>query len=92
MAKIVRAANPARPFAEGRAYDAIFDKFEDAYLAAKKCEASPCRKDCQDTMKRVLEDGIQDANIATQRSRKLTKCKWFQHITERRLAQVAWLF
>ena len=50
-----------------RAHDAIFDKLENAYIAAKKYEASPSRKDYQDTMRRALEDGVQDANMATER-------------------------
>ena len=58
-----------------RAYDAIFDKLEDAYIAAKKYEASPSRKDYQDTMKRALEDGINDANMATERYRAMTRQK-----------------
>ena len=57
------------------AYDAIFDKLEDAYIAAKKYEASPCRKGYRDTMKRALEDGIQDANMATDRYKAMTKQK-----------------
>jgi len=57
------------------AYDAIFDKLEDAYIAAKKCEASPGRKDYQETMKRVLEDGINDANMATERYKAMTRVK-----------------
>jgi len=58
-----------------RAYDAIFDKLEDAYIAAKKYEASPSRKDYQQTMKRALEDGIQDANMATERYKAMTRMK-----------------
>ena len=57
------------------AYDAIFDKLADAYIAAKKFEASPNRKDHQDTMKRALEDGIQDANMATERYKAMTRLK-----------------
>lgn len=57
------------------AYDAIFDKLEDAYIAAKKYEASPSRKGYRDTMKRALEDGIQDANMATDRYKAMTKQK-----------------
>ena len=57
------------------AYDAIFDKLEDAYIAAKKFEASPSRKDYQDMMKRALEDGIQDATIATERYKAMTRQK-----------------
>lgn len=55
------------------AYDAIFDKLEDAYIAAKKYEASPSRKDYQQTMKRALEDGVQDANVATERYKAMVK-------------------
>ena len=58
-----------------RAYDAIFDKLEDAYIAAKKYEASPSCKDYQQTMKRALEDGIQDANMATERYKAMTRKK-----------------
>ena len=57
------------------AYDAIFDKLEDAYIAAKKYEASPSRKDYQQMMKRALEDGIQDANMATERYKAMTRQK-----------------
>ena len=58
-----------------RAYDAIFDKLEDAYIAAKKYEASSSRKDYQQMMKRALEDGIQDANMATERYKAMTRMK-----------------
>lgn len=57
------------------AYDAIFDRLEDAYIAAKKYEASPSRKDYQATMKRALEDGIQDANMATERYKAMIRKK-----------------
>ena len=57
------------------AYDAIFDKLEDAYIAAKKYEAAPSRKDYQQIMKRALEDGIQDANMATERYKAMTRQK-----------------
>ena len=58
-----------------RAHDAIFDKLESAYIAAKKYEASPSRKDYQDVMKRALEDGIQDAAMATERYKAMTRQK-----------------
>lgn len=57
------------------AYDAIFDKLEDAYIAAKKYEASPSRKDHRETMKRALEDGIQNAAMATERYKAMTNQK-----------------
>ena len=58
-----------------KAYDAIFDKLEDAYIAAKKYEASPSRKDYRDMMKCALEDGIQDAVMATERYKAMTRQK-----------------
>lgn len=58
-----------------RAYDAIFDRLEEAYIAAKKYEASPSRKDYQDMMKRAIEDGIQDANMATERYKAMIRKK-----------------
>lgn len=53
----------------------IFLNLENAYIASKKYEASPSRKDYQDTMKRALEDGIQDANMATERYKAMTRQK-----------------
>ena len=58
-----------------RAYDTIFDRLEDAYIAAKKYEAYPSRKDYQDTMKRAIEDGIQEANFASKRYKTMSKQK-----------------
>ena len=58
-----------------RSRAALRAKLEDAYIAAKKYEASPSRKDYQDTMKRALEDGIQDANMATERYKAMTRQK-----------------
>ena len=43
--------------------------------SVKKFEASPSRKDYQDMMKRALEDGIQDANMATERYKAMTRQK-----------------
>ena len=43
--------------------------------AAKKYEASPSRKDYQETMKRALEDGINDANMATERYKAMIRVK-----------------
>ena len=58
-----------------RAYDTIFDRLEDAYIAAKKYEASPSRKDYQDSMKRAIEDGIQEANFASKRYKTMSNQK-----------------
>ena len=57
------------------ACDSIIDKLEDAYIAAKKYEASPSRKDYQDTMKRAMEDGLQEANFAAERYKTMSKQK-----------------
>lgn len=54
---------------------ALRAKLEDAYIAAKKYEASPSRKDYQETMKRALEDGVNDANMATERYKAMTRQK-----------------
>ena len=58
-----------------KAYEAIFDKLENAYIAKKKYEASPSRKDYKDMMKCALEDGIQDAVMATERYKAMTRQK-----------------
>ena len=39
-------------------------KLEDAYIAARKYEASPSRKDYQELHKKALEDGILEADAA----------------------------
>lgn len=58
-----------------RAYDAIYDNLEDAYIAAKKFEASPSRREYQDMMKKAFEDGIQSATIATERYKMMMRQK-----------------
>lgn len=58
-----------------RAYDAIYDNLEDAYIAAKKFEASPSRREYQDMMKKAFEDGIQNATIATERYKIMMRQK-----------------
>ena len=56
-----------------RAYDAIYDNLENAYIAAKKFEASPSRKEYQDMMKKAFEDGVQNATIIMDRYRLTNK-------------------
>ena len=58
-----------------RSRTALRTRLEEAYIAAKKYEASPSRKDYQDVMKHALEDGIQDANMATERYKAMTRQK-----------------
>lgn len=57
------------------AYDALLDRLEDAYIASKKFEASPSRKDYQEIMKRALENGIRDATMATERYKAMSRQK-----------------
>ena len=56
-----------------RAYDTIYDNLEDAYIAAKKFEASPSRREYQDMMKKAFEDGVQNATIIMDRYRLINK-------------------
>ena len=53
------------------AYDAIFDKLADAYIAAKKYEASPSREDYQELHRKALEDGILEADAASAKFKEM---------------------
>ena len=50
-----------------RSRQTLRTKLEDAYIAAKKYEASPSRKDYQELHKKALEDGILEADAASAR-------------------------
>ena len=54
-----------------RSRKAIRVKLEDAYLAAKKYEASPSRKDYQELHKKALEDGILEADAASAKFKEM---------------------
>ena len=58
-----------------QAYDALLDRLEEAYIASKKFEASPSRKDYQDVMKHAIENGIQEATMATERYKVMSQQK-----------------
>ena len=47
-----------------RSRHALRTKLEDAYIASRKYEASPSRKDYQELHKKALEDGILEADAA----------------------------
>ncbi len=47
-----------------RSWKALRTKLEDAYIASRKYEASPSRKDYQELHKKALEDGILEADAA----------------------------
>lgn len=46
-------------------------KLEDAYIAAKKYEASPSREDYQELHKKALEDGILEADAASAKFKEM---------------------
>ena len=47
-----------------RSWKALRIKLEDAYIASRKYEASPSRKDYQEIHRKALEDGILEADAA----------------------------
>ena len=46
-------------------------KLEDAYIAARKYEASPSRKEYQELHKKAIEDGIQEADAAASKFKEM---------------------
>lgn len=54
-----------------RSRDALRTKLEDAYIAARKYEAAPSRKDYQELHKKALEDGILEADAASVRFKEM---------------------
>jgi len=53
----------------------IYSKIEDAYIAYKKFQATPGRKEYSDIMTRALADGIQEADSAVEKFRAMSKEK-----------------
>ena len=58
-----------------RSRDALRTKLEDAYIAAKKYEAAPSRKDYQELHKKALEDGVLEADAASARFKEMRRNK-----------------
>ena len=58
-----------------RSSEALRTKLEDAYVAAKKYEAAPSRKDYQELHKKALEDGILEADAASARFKEMRRNK-----------------
>lgn len=58
-----------------RSREALRAKLEDAYIAAKKYEAAPSRKDYQELHKKALEDGILEADAASARFKEMRRNK-----------------
>lgn len=54
-----------------RSRKALRTKLEDAYIASRKYEASPSRKDYQELHKKALEDGILEADAAEARFKEM---------------------
>ena len=54
-----------------RSRKALRAKLEDAYVAAKKYEAAPSRKDYQGLLKKALEDGILEADAASSKFKEM---------------------
>ena len=54
-----------------RSRKALRAKLEDAYIAAKKYEAAPSRKDYQELQKKALEDGILEADAASAKFKEM---------------------
>lgn len=52
--------------------ESVYCKLEDAYLAYKKYQATPGKREYNDIMRRALEDGIQEADSASRRYRSMT--------------------
>lgn len=58
-----------------RSSEALRTKLEDAYIAAKKYEAAPSRKDYQELHKKALEDGVLEADSASARFKEMRRNK-----------------
>lgn len=55
--------------------NAIYAKLEEAYIAFKKMQATPGKKEYADMMRMALEDGIQEADSAATKYRTMSKEK-----------------
>lgn len=55
--------------------DAVYGKIEPAYIAYRKYQATPGKKEYDNIMRHALEDGIQEADAAFRRYKKMTLLK-----------------
>ena len=55
--------------------DNVYQKLENAYIAYKKFQATPGRKEYADAMNRALEDGIHEAEMMESRFKKMSITK-----------------
>ena len=55
--------------------NAIFEKLEAAYIAYKKFQATPGRREYGDMMRKVLDDGMNEASAAESRYLQMSRTK-----------------
>lgn len=55
--------------------DNVLLRLEAAYIAARKCEATPGRRDLDELRRTALQDGIQEAEAASRRFRQMRSAK-----------------
>ena len=55
--------------------NAVYGKIESAYIAYRKYQATPGKKEYDNIMRHALEDGIQEADAASRRYKKMTFLK-----------------
>ena len=55
--------------------DNVYQKLENAYIAYKKFQATPGRKEYAEAMNRALEDGIHEAEMMESRFKKMSIAK-----------------
>ena len=55
--------------------DNVVSRLEAAYIAARKCEATPGRQDLDELRRKALQDGIQEAESASWRFRQMREAK-----------------
>ncbi len=55
--------------------DNVVSRLEAAYIAARKCEATPGRRDLDELRRKALQDGIQEAESASWRFRQMREAK-----------------
>lgn len=55
--------------------DNVLAHLEAAYIAARKCEATPGRKDLDELRQKAIQDGIQEAESAAWRYRQMREAK-----------------
>lgn len=55
--------------------DNVVSRLETAYMAARKCEATPGRQDLDELRQKALQDGILEAEASARRFREMRAAK-----------------